>query len=418
MTKFIALRRRPRSEQLGFIELSTPEKRWKMVQAARPRDSEELSTLLALGLKELVPQEPPAEDRFRLLPHAGAYVVHTSEEHLAEEAMRLLEPDYRVVPNIDLALPQPTLSTIYRRRRPSPYWPEESGVEDAHRRGITGEGVLVGVLDTGCDADHLELRDDRVEFRYVPLHSDPGAMRACRGFDTHGHGTHVSGILAGKHIGVAPDVSLMVATVIESETMKTSLERLVIALDWMLSRFALHENLSKPTIINMSLGFKEEWIAPAHLQSVVEGMKSILSNLVVDFDVLPVTAIGNDGPGSMRAPGYYPETLSVGAVDFSLNPASFSGGGVSPLTNDPEPDTAGYGVDVLSSLERDAGGRSIYARMSGTSIASPYVAGIAALAASAHPWLSGPALRQHVIDNAMPLQAPQTRVGAGLARFV
>ncbi len=419
MTKFIALRRMPRTRSLGLAAMSFEDKRSRIVKAAP--HAERLEDLQGLGLKQVRPEErgPEVEDSLQRLELAGAYVVDTSSEQMADRARELLEPDYHIMPDIELGLPRPTLSESYRRRpRRASYWPAESGVKEAHSNGVTGKGVLLGVLDTGCDADHLELRKKRVEFRYVPLHPSPDAMRACRGFDTDGHGTHVSGIIAGQHVGVAPDVDLMVASVIESETMKTSLERIIIALDWMLSQFQLDENLTRPTIINMSLGFRPEWISAADLQSVVDGIKLLLSTLVVDFEVLPVVAIGNDGAGNVRAPGYFPETLSVGAVDSDLNPAYFSGGGLSPLTGDTEPDIAGYGVDVLSSLERDVDRRSLYAQMSGTSMASPYVAGIAALAASANPQLQGAALRQHLIDHAMPLAHPATRVGVGLARFV
>lgn len=185
----------------------------------------------------------------------------------------------------------------------------------------------------------------------------------------------------------------------------------------MLSQFQIEENLNKPTIISMSLGFRPEWVSTPDLQTVIDGIKLLLSTLVNDFDVLPVVAIGNDGPGTMRLPGYFPEVLSVGAVDFNLNSAPFSGGGISPITGTPEPDITGYGVNVLSSLERDVGNRSLYARMSGTSMATPYVTGIAALFASANPELQGNALRQEIINRAMPLGSPPDRVGAGLARF-
>ena len=93
-------------------------------------------------------------------------------------------------------------------------------------------------------------------------------------------------------------------------------------------------------------------------------------------------------------------------------------GGRSPILTETEPDIAGYGVDILSSYERTIEGESIYAVASGTSMAAPYVAGIAALTASADPTLQGEALRQRLITNVLPLDAPFDRVGAGLARFV
>jgi subtilisin family serine protease len=318
-----------------------------------------------------------------------------------------------------MGLPRAVLSQRFTRRpRRKSYWPAESGVATAHRRGITGKGVLVGILDTGIDADHLEFRNRRVQFRYVPLRPTEGAVRAVRGFDPNGHGTHVAGIIAGRNVGVAPDVDLLVAAVIESETVKTSLERVVVGLDWMLSYFQQPENADKPFILNLSLGFRPEWIGTAQVQSVVEGMHLLLRTLVIDFEVLPVVAIGNDGPGVVRAPGYFPECLSVGAVSLDRRAAWFSGSGLSPVTHQPEPDIAGYGVNVLSALERDLDRGSIYAEKSGTSMAAPYVTGIAALLASANPRLYGEALRRYLLNNALPLEEGGARVGAGLARFV
>ena len=130
-----------------------------------------------------------------------------------------------------------------------------------------------------------------------------------------------------------------------------------------------------------------------------------------------MVAIGNEGPGQMRAPGYFSETLSVGAVDFNHKPASFSGGGVLPNDDVTHPDIAGYGVGIFSCLERNRNNRSSYVCMSGTSMAAPYVAGIAALYASANPNLQGKTLERHLLNTALPLQAKEDRVGAGLARF-
>jgi len=75
-------------------------------------------------------------------------------------------------------------------------------------------------------------------------------------------------------------------------------------------------------------------------------------------------------------------------------------------------------VKVFSSLERDSDNRSVYKRLSGTSMASPYVAGVAALYASSDSELYGEKLRQHLLKTVLPLNENQDRVGAGLARYI
>jgi subtilisin family serine protease len=274
------------------------------------------------------------------------------------------------------------------------------------------------VLDTGVDADHVELRRKVIDFRYVPLDPRSGVMRNVRGFDSDGHGTHVSGIIAGRNVGVAPEVELMVAAVLESETLKTSLERVVVALNWVLAQFENPANLDRPVIVNMSLGFLRTSLDRTGFESPVQGLQKVLSTLLDDFHVLPIVAVGNEGIDAIRAPAYFDDTLSVGAVGYDLQVAGFSGGGTSPLTGETEPNLVGFGVDVLSSFERTIYNRSLYRKMSGTSMAAPYVTGIASLYAAQNPQLQGRALWQHLVKTALPLDAPPSRAGAGLARFV
>jgi subtilisin family serine protease len=424
MAKLIAIRKKSRVEIHGMAAMATADKR-SMVQRVS-MTSERTSAFedmgfeqVAKGFSRVVPDklEYRETNEFRRLGHVGAYLVEPISEDKTENAKELLEPDFHIMPDIELTLPLPQAVTISSLQSSGDeFWPTESGVKQAHDAGVRGEGVMIGVLDTGVDADHRELKRKTIDFRYIPLQPDPDQIRDCRGFDTNGHGTHVCGIIAGENVGVAPNVELMAASVIESETMRTSLERILIGLDWILSQFTAPENMDKAAIVNMSLGFLPEWVEATNTQSVMEGIRLLLSTLVEDFDVLPVIAIGNEGPNMMRAPGYFHEALSVGAVDFNNVPADFSGGGQSPLGSI-EPDISGYGVQVLSALERSRFNRSRYARMSGTSMATPYVSGIAALIASANPGLVGSSLRQKLIVDVLPLQFPPDRVGAGLARF-
>ncbi|MGL4649841.1 MAG: S8 family peptidase, partial [Caldilineaceae bacterium] len=385
MSKFLAVRKRPRPEG-DYNEIPVEERRLHAVEQGE--DTEKAERLEKLGLSCVSTDEtsPRADNAFQHLPFVDAFIINAANRDLADQARTLLEEDYTISPDVALGIPLPTAwQPTVRDGDPTRRWPDVSGVQAARNNGVTGKGVMVGVLDTGCDADHLEFRSRKIEFRYIPLNSVTDAVRAVRGFDVDGHGTHVCGIIAGENIGVAPDVELLVASVLESETLKTSLDRVLIGLDWMLSHFSQSENLAKPTIVNMSLGFPPEAFRLPAYKRAAELFRKVLRILVEDFGVLTVVAIGNDGPGKMRAPGFYPECLAVGAVDFELAPADFSGGGISPISGRPKPDVCGYGVDIVSSFERTTANRSRYVRMSGTSMASPYVAGVAALYASARP---------------------------------
>ena len=424
MPGFIALTKKSRFETTNSETLSVNDKLFpKLTDEFTQGLTEALTPLGFRRVTAEITMEADASDdeqssNFIPLNYLGAYVVNSSSEQKIEEAQKLFdESDYNIIPDVQLSLPKPTRSErVYQRRRQI-NWTTESGVDDAHRTGITGKGVLVGVLDTGCDADHIQFRRKQINFRYVPLHYKSERMRDVRGFDVDGHGTHVCGIIAGQSIGVAPDVDLMVASVIASETYQTSLSRISIALNWMLFEFGTEENRDKPTIINMSLGFLPRHIPRRDRDSLVVGIQELISTLVEDFDVLPIVAIGNDGPGRTRTPGDFPETLSVGAIDFEHRPASFSGGGPSPISGELQPNIAGYGVNILSSVGRNRANRSLYAEMSGTSMAAPYVTGIAALYASANTNFRGDLLRRHLLSTVLPLQAPPDRVGVGLARF-
>ncbi|MCG9126025.1 S8/S53 family peptidase [Candidatus Poribacteria bacterium] len=358
------------------------------------------------------------DSSFETLDYLGAIIINSGDNSKIKKAQKTLDDaGYETIPDVQLTMQKPTSFGQEFRRRKTNLLPEESGISVAHNNGITGQGVLVGVLDTGCDADHIQFRRKQIEFRYVPPNYDE-KLRNVRGFDVDGHGTHVCGIIAGEKIGVAPDVDLMVASVIESESYRTSLKRITVALNWMLSEIQRVENRNKPIIINMSLGFKPEFISKEDHDYLMIGIQELIRRLVEVFDILVVAAIGNDSSGNMCFPGYIPETLSVGAIDFNNNAACFSGGGTSPIDNETQPNIAGYGVDVFSSLERNSNNRSIYKQLSGTSMASPYVAGIAALYASSNSELYGEKLRQHLLKTALPLNENQDRVGAGLARYI
>lgn len=428
MDTYLAIRKQSRRARIATRGLRAADvsKRAILSREAPAEERPYMDALNKRGLDRSAARAPAAErdeapepDTFQYLPYSDTVVLSVEDPEKLEGAQEDLDDEFIVIPDIPLALPGPSQTGEDEGEAALAIdeWPEESGVGAAREAGNRGAGTMVIILDTGLDADHQEFTGREIDYIWTPV-SGRG-LRSVRGFDTNGHGTHVAGIIAGSSVGVAPEAELLAAGVIESETIKTSLQRILVALDWALQMISKPENAEKPVILNMSLGFKRAWISEDVVNQVMVGVRQVLIQLADDFNVLPVVAIGNDGAGFSRAPGYFPETLAVGAVDRNQNPAFFSGGGIGPPPFDTftTPDVVGYGVGIRSSLERNVAGDSRYTAMDGTSMAAPYVSGIAALVAAANPGVQGRDLGAVLKDNALALPHPQDRVGAGLARF-
>lgn len=349
------------------------------------------------------------------LENLGITVAYFMNEAGREKAEEALGQDCIFVPNASMELPaqlpsstspaeleeQTSARHAYRPPRKS-QWPIQSGVTLAHDDGVRGAGVLIGVLDTGVDADHKEFAKKIINFRYEPLGPmhPSGRARHVRGFDTAVHGTHVCGILAGNRIGVAPEADLYVASVIERETARSSLIRTINGLNWLLREFATDAARKKPAIINMSLGFSPDGVqgmSQSQYLTTMDFMDRIIKTLG-DANILTVVAIGNDGPGNYRLPGGSEAAVGVGAVDFQHRVAEFSGSRIGAVA---KPDIYGYAVNVMSAYERDYSGRSSYHDMSGTSMATPFVTGVAALNLCKNNRLSALELRKRLVDDAV-----------------
>ncbi|MBI4346423.1 MAG: S8 family peptidase [Elusimicrobia bacterium] len=231
-----------------------------------------------------------------------------------------------------------------------------------------GEGARVGVIDTGIDMKHPDLAANyKGGFNFVDPAADP--------FDDQGHGTHVAGTIAGAKngigvAGVAPKASLYGIKVLDADGGGTP-TTIVDGIEW-----AAQNRLD---IINMSLGGPSS----AALRRAVKA--------AVAAGVTVVAAAGNDPEAPVSAPGKYPEAICVSAATKEDGLAFFS-------TTGPEVDFIAPGHEVWS----DAPGRRL-AMHSGTSMAAPHVAGLAALAVSLGA--KGPAAVRAMLEKAAtPLQ--------------
>ena len=250
------------------------------------------------------------------------------------------------------------------------------------RYDARGEGTKVAVLDTGVDPDHTDIdlytRDPEdltypggwAEFNNFGIRIDGSTP-----YDDDGHGTHVSGTVAGGNssgmaIGVAPETDLIHGLVLPEGT-GTSMQ-IIAGFEW-----ALEEDAD---MISMSLGGP---FYRTHYLRAVQNAEA--AGTVV------VGAAGNFGEGTADAPANVYETVSVGSTDIDETIAPTSGGRI--ITTEhawgdrapdhwPErylvPDVTAPGVDVFSA---NTGGG--YVAYSGTSMATPHVAGTLALMLSA-----------------------------------
>ncbi|MGW6406283.1 S8 family peptidase [Streptomyces vinaceus] len=235
--------------------------------------------------------------------------------------------------------------------------------------GYDGKGTKVAVLDTGTDLDHPDLKG-RVSASKNFTDSDTDA-------DRQGHGTHTISTVGGSGAesggakkGVAPGTELLSGKVLNDEGY--GLDSWIIAgMEWAVE--------SKADVVSMSLGDPSQ-------TSCDDPMSAAAERLAQSGTTLFVIAAGNSGPGNntVSSPGCAPSVLTVGAVDRDDTTASFSSRGPAGLQHTLKPEIAAPGVGISAAA---MGGRGVYAyqSMSGTSMATPHVAGAAAIVKQRHP---------------------------------
>jgi subtilisin family serine protease len=239
------------------------------------------------------------------------------------------------------------------------------GAPAAWEQGLSGAGVDIAVLDSGVDADHPDLRGKVVQ--EANFTTDPTAG------DGDGHGTHVASVLGGTGAaaggarkGVAYGARLLSGKVLDAEG-NGQLSWLISGMEWAAAQGA--------DVVNVSLG--------GQARSGEDPTAQALDALTEETGTLFVVAAGNMGPGfaSVGTPGVAQNALTVGAANANGLPPFFSAQGPTRGSFRAKPDITAPGVAVIGAK---AGGDG-YTGMSGTSQATPHVAGAAALLRERHP---------------------------------
>jgi subtilisin family serine protease len=316
----------------------------------------------------------PAKERVKVYPHLGLALGFADASGVA--ALQQSAQVKEVVEAPELSLIRPVAARAARLTAAPTWGIKRLDVPKLWSQGIKGQGVIVGHLDTGIDGGHPALKDAIHAFAEFDLAGEqvPGA----KPWDSGDHGTHTAGTIVGRPdpkgaFGVAPEAKVASAMVIEGGQV---IDRILAGMDWVIGEGA--------RVLSLSLGLPG--FTPA-FQTVIDALRSA--------GVLPVVAVGNEGAMTSRSPGNYANVLSVGAMNSDSAVADFSG---SQKFNRPDdalvPDLVGPGVGVLSCVPNKK-----YAKMDGTSMATPHIAGLAALLLSAVPGASVDELEQAIFGS-------------------
>ncbi|MFE4955344.1 S8 family serine peptidase [Streptomyces sp. NPDC056653] len=343
-----------------------------------PAGTKVTRSLPRLGITALSVDKDRAATAWNRLTGSG-----TGKARTARAAARRLWLNSKVKTTLDVSVPQ-------------------IGAPEAWKSGLTGKGVKVAVLDTGYDTGHPDLA---------------GRVTGSKNFtsatsiqDRNGHGTHVSSTIAGSGAasggrlkGVAPDVSLIEGKVLDDSGSGYT-DWILAGMDWAVAQGA--------DVVSMSLGSNAKTDGTDVLSAAV-------NRLSAESDSLFVVAAGNSGAAyTVGAPGAADSALTVGSVTKQDAVSSFSSRGPRFGDDAIKPEIAAPGTGIVAA--RAAGTlaaesvNSSYAKLSGTSMATPHVAGAAAIVKQAHPEWTGEQLKAALVAASDGVdQAGVFDVGAG-----
>jgi subtilisin len=262
---------------------------------------------------------------------------------------------------------------------------------------FSGQGIRVAVLDTGLDLGH----PDFVGRAIVSNSFVPGEPTQ----DGHGHGTHCIGTACGPKVpgtlpryGIAYNAEIYAGKVLNNQGSGTD-SNILAGINWAVE--------NECAVVSMSLG------APVSVGQPYSQIYEQVAKRALAAGTLIIAAAGNDShrPANIAPvshPANCPSIMAVAAIDAQVQIAFFSNGGLNPQGG--QVDIAGPGVAVRSSWPRP----TLYNTISGTSMATPHAAGVAALLAEANRTARGSALGALLLQGARRLSLPSRDVGSGL----
>ncbi|MBK6769016.1 MAG: S8 family peptidase [Ardenticatenales bacterium] len=269
------------------------------------------------------------------------------------------------------------------------------GVPRVVDAGFGGQGVRIGIVDTGIDRDHPDFEGRIAAWRDL---IDENADAA---HDPNGHGTHVAGIAAGsgaagggRYKGVAPQAMLVIARALDAEGGgRTS--TVMAGIEWAIDNGA--------QVVNISLG------GPPYPADGTDAL-SVLCNAAVEAGIVVCVAAGNMGPAghTIGAPSAARRVITVGASEATAGDptdrvAGFSSRGPTG-DGSAKPELIFPGVGIVSARAAGTGlGRPVdahYTALRGTSQATPFATGAVALLLSANPRLKPDEVRERLVRGA------------------
>jgi serine protease AprX len=292
--------------------------------------------------------------------------------------------------------------------------PAIDGNADGNVNTYSPSDMVAAVIDTGIDAGHGDLNEGKViAFRdFVNNINTP--------YDDHGHGTHVSATLAGEgdaradllYRGVAPGAALVGVKILDRNGNGTS-AALISALQWVVANRTTYGIEA----VNLSLG-------TAGCSDGADA-DSLALEAAHDAGLVMATAAGNEGPGqcTVGSPGAAPKALTVGAM-ADMGPLgffqSFTSSRGKTFDGRVKPDVSAPGYQITSA---DSGTTAGYVVFSGTSMATPFVAGVALLMRETNPALTPQNVKDKIMqtaedwgrgaNNAPATTGPDPEYGAG-----